>query len=71
MADEAMYNVFVRTWWKRNPAWSQGREPSPGRKRYLRRGVKYLEARMICEQYNTTHNPGPLSRKAEFEQCER
>lgn len=69
MIDEPLYNVFVRNWWRRNPAWPDGLEPYPGRKRYLRRGLTYAEARRMCIDYNDTHKPGRLSRKAEFEQC--
>lgn len=61
------YNVFHRTWWRRNPSWPDGREPGAGRKTYLRRGVTLEEARQLCAEYNRTHNPGFLSRKAEFE----
>ncbi len=63
------FNVFTRTWWKRNPAWPNGREPSAGRKTYLARGVSEAEALAICKRYNATHAPGPLSRKAEFERA--
>ena len=59
------YNVFVRTWWKRNPSWPGGREPGVGRKTYLRKHVTYDDAREICKRYNDTHEP----RKAEFEEC--
>ena len=61
------YNVFTRTWWKRNPSYPGGREPHMGRKTYLRKHVSYADARAIAEQYNDTHDPGPLSRKAEIE----
>lgn len=61
------YNVFVRNWWRNNPAWPDGREPCAGKKRYLRRGVTEAEARQICREYNDTHKPGRLSRKAEYE----
>lgn len=71
MPDQPLYNVFTRTWWRPNPAWPNGLEPGAGRKTYLRRGVSYADARAICEQYNKTHTPGRLSRKAEFEQCSR
>lgn len=67
--DQPLYNVFVRNWWKLNPSWPQGIEPCPGRKRYLERGLTYSEARRLCDNYNSTHKPGRLSRKAEFEQC--
>jgi hypothetical protein len=64
---ETYYNVFVRNWWQRNPAWPDGLEPGPGPKTYLRKHVTLADARMLCKQYNATHEPGPLSRKAEFE----
>lgn len=64
------YNVFVRTWWKKNPSWPNGREPSAGPKRYIRRRVPTIEeARSICKEWNANHDPGPLSRKAEFEEA--
>jgi hypothetical protein len=63
------YNVFVRTWWKRNPAWPGGKEPGAGKKRYLARHVTYADARAIAKQYNDTHKPGFLSKKAEFEEA--
>jgi hypothetical protein len=64
----ATFHVFTRTWWIRNPAWPNGREPGAGRKSTLRRHVETeSEARAICQQYNTTHKPGFLSRKAEYQ----
>jgi len=65
------YNVFTRTWWRNAGAnehgWPKGLVPCPGKKHYLARNVDYTEARAICERYNSTHNPGRYSRKAEFE----
>ncbi len=61
------YDVFVRTWWRSNPAWPGGREPWPGKRRYLARGVTHQRALELCKQYNDTHKPGKLSKKAEFE----
>lgn len=62
------YRVFTRTWWRRNPAWPEGREPGAGRKHTIATHVYYAEARAICAEYNATHDPGFLSRKAEFEE---
>ena len=62
------YRVFTRTWWKRNPSWPDGREPGAGRKTTIARHCSYEEAQRIARQYNETHNPGFLSRKAEFEE---
>ena len=66
---ETYYSVFVRTWWKRNPSYPGGREPGAGKKRYLRRHVTEADARAIARQYNETHEPGFLSKKAEYEQA--
>ena len=63
------YDVFVRDWWKRNPSWPNGLEPHAGRKHYLHRKVATQdEARELCREYNDTHDPGELSRKAEYEE---
>lgn len=62
-----LYNAFTRTWWRSNPSWPDGREPGAGRKTYLAHRVSLDEARRICQEYNSTHKPGKLSRKAEFE----
>ncbi len=64
---EQYYNVFARTWWRINPAWPGGREPGAGKRRYIARHVTYTDARAIAKQYNDTHSPGRLSKKAEFE----
>lgn len=61
------YNVFHRTWWKRNPNWPDGLEPGAARKTYIARHVIREDALRICDEYNSTHKPGKLSRKAEFE----
>lgn len=68
MRDDKLYDVFVRNWWKRNTSWPNGREPHAGPKRYIARRVSFEEARTLCAEYNATHKPGPLSRKAEFEE---
>ena len=66
------YSVFVRDWWrpaeKHDGRWPGGRVPYPGApKRYIAHGCTYAEAREIAQEYNATHEPGPMSRKAEFE----
>ena len=65
-----MYSVFVRDWWKDNPAWPNGLEPAgDSPKRYLARDVATVEeARKLAKEYNTKHKPGRYSRKAEFEE---
>lgn len=63
------YRVFTRTWWRNNPAWFNGLEPCPGRKTTLQKRVATeVEARAICQQYGSMHEPGRLSRKAEYEE---
>jgi len=64
-----MYNVYTRNWWKPNPKWPNGLEPNAGGRRYyVAKGVATeSEARSIAQEYNRNHNPGKLSRKAEFE----
>ena len=62
------YRVFTRTWWRRNPSWPDGREPSPGRKTTIDKVKTEEEAIRVCDRYNSTHKPGFLSRKAEFEE---
>jgi len=62
-----MYNVFHRTWWKNNESWPNGLEPHAGRKTHITNVGTQEEARQACKEYNDTHNPGRLSRKAEFE----
>ena len=60
------YRVFTRNRWTANKNYPGGREPGPGPKRLLCRVSTIEEARHVCEQYNKTHKPGFLSRKAEF-----
>lgn len=64
------YEIRVRTWWKRNPDWPDGREPcaTPWEKARPVLGLVDTEdeARAVCKEYNDTHKPGFLSRKAEY-----
>ena len=62
-----MYKVFTRTFWKANDNWPNGLEPHLGRKTLLALVSTRKQAIEECENYNTTHKPGRLSRKAEFE----
>jgi len=64
MENETLYDVFVRDWWRME----RGRKvPGPGPKEYIAHGVTWSEARELCQEYNDSHDPGELSRKAEFE----
>lgn len=63
-----MYRVFVRNWWKNNPSYPNGLEPCAGRKTTIKKNVATEDqARSICQVYNANHDPGRLSRKAEYE----
>jgi hypothetical protein len=64
--DVNRYVVFHRTWWRRNPDWPNGLEPHPGRKTKIGIAVGIAEAQEMCREWNSSHNPGELSRKAEF-----
>lgn len=63
-----MYKVFHRTWWRDNPDWPDGLEPHIGRKTTLGYASSEEDARALCQEYNSTHEPGRLSRKAEYEE---
>ena len=60
------YRIFTRTWWRNNPNWPDGLEPHAGRKTTIGYANTEEEARSICKRYNDIHNPGRLSRKAEY-----
>lgn len=67
------YRVFVRNWWRRADTserghWTGDLVPDPGaRKTTIARRCTEAEARQRCSAYAATHNPGRLSRKAEYE----
>jgi hypothetical protein len=63
------FEIRVRNWWKRNPEWPDGREPcaEPWDTAYKVGTAETEEAaRAICQEWNATHKPGFLSRKAEY-----
>ena len=68
MTEAARYTVFTRTWWRNYPSWPRGLEPCAGRRYIHERNLTYEQALRYCEQWNSTHKPGRLSRKAEFTQ---
>lgn len=63
-----MYQVYVSNWWKENPGWPNGLEPDGTDKHTLKRVSTEAEAQAICTEYNATHEPGRLSRKAEYQE---
>jgi hypothetical protein len=60
------YEIYVRNWWIKNSEWPNGLEPGPGPSTHIKHVDTIEEARDYCEEYNSTHKPGKLSRKAEF-----
>lgn len=66
VSDPKCYRVFVRTWWKRNAAWPDGKEPHVARGRTIRRNLTYREAMRMCADWNSENKPGKYGRKAEF-----
>lgn len=67
-AGTTRYKVFIRTWWKPNPDWPNGLEPGPGQKHHIAFDLTEREAIAKCSEWNATHKPGRLSRKAEYQQ---
>lgn len=63
------YRVFHRTWWKENPSWPNGLEPEPGMETDIDIVDTEVEARKMCAEWNSRHNPGRLSRRAEYKTC--
>ena len=64
-----VYRVFIRNWWKANPAYPQGLEPDPTARKYtLARVGSEEEAQAIAKAYNASHKPGRLARKAEYDE---
>lgn len=70
--EQKYYDVFHRTFWKDNPSgqWPNGLEPHKGEREYIERHVTYADARRLCQEYNSTHEPGRYSDKAEFEEAD-
>jgi hypothetical protein len=64
-----MYYCFTRNWWTRNPNYPGGKEPRPGRKYTHYRNIRTEEeAQRLCKEWNETHDPGPLSKKMEYDE---
>lgn len=62
-----MFKCFTRTWWKNNPEWPNGLEPSLGRKYGRGTFATLEEARAFCKEWNATNPRGRLSKRCEFE----
>lgn len=69
---QALHRCFTRTFWKEaaSPGWPNNREPHLGEKDYTNHpdNLTEDEARAYCKQWNATHDQGPYSLKAEFEE---
>jgi len=61
------YRIYVRTWWVKDKEYPGGRKPHVGRKRILGYTDSIEKARDWCSVWNCNHDPGFLSKKAEFE----
>lgn len=67
MENPKAYYCFTRTWWRYNSGGPHlPRMPGAGRRHTVAKNLTWAEARSFCEQWNSSHNPGPLSRKCEF-----
>jgi hypothetical protein len=63
-----MYEVFIRNWWRWETT-PEGKQKVPhptARKTHYVTVWTEEEAREACQRYNSTHNEGALSRKAEY-----
>jgi hypothetical protein len=60
------YEIFHRTWWRRNDAWPDGREPGVGRAQHIGWADTEEEARLACRAWNDTHPAGLFSDRAEY-----
>lgn len=62
------FRVFHRVWWKANPTWPNGKEPHAGKKYTINYFETEESARACAMAWNAAHDPGPMSRKAEYEE---
>lgn len=60
------YVIFTRNWWKQNARTGQLEPDSSARKTTVGYAQTETEAREFCREWNNSHNPGKLSRKAEY-----
>lgn len=64
-----MFRCFTRTWWRWSDTTPRKRVPGAGRKTTRHKNIRTEEeARRLCQEWNTTHEPGLLSRKMEYEE---
>ena len=65
--DKHTHRVFIRDWWRKNPDYPDGLEPCAGPKSHYGYATSERIARKAAQYYNKLHDPGELSRKAEYE----
>ena len=74
--NNVVFRVFVRNWWRRSThldildgtAIYKGLVPDPcARKHTIGKYTNEADALAACKAYRATHEPGELSRKAEYE----
>lgn len=65
--DDTVYVIFHRRWWTPNASWPDGREPGASRPQFIEEVVGLQAARKACHEWGLTHEPGPMSDKAEFQ----
>lgn len=67
------YRCFTRNWWKEGGAgWPNGLEPEAnGRRTFRGTFLEESAAREYCSRWNSTHEPGRLSNKCEYEEIRK
>lgn len=60
------FEVFHRTWWKRNKKWPKGLEPLAGKRHHIAYAFTAEEAQQIARHWNSLREAGPLSDRAEW-----
>lgn len=65
-----LFKVFHRTWWSHDED-TNGLKPDLGRRHSLGEVETEQEARKMCQEYNSTHSPGRLVDRAEYEEVRK
>jgi hypothetical protein len=65
-----LYKVFHRTWWSLDKD-TGGLKPDLGRRHPIGEVATESEARAMCRDYNSTHSPGRLADRAEYEEVRK
>ena len=62
------YRIFIRSWWIDNPKWPDGLEPQAGPKYYIGVATCEDDAIELAQVWNSIHEAGRYSVKAEWEE---